>query len=152
MNLRIKITIKFTYTSIFIMNEDYSRVQNKWCRTHESSYPRSTPGVRGSWYTRANITGPISQTLHSTTRSIKPNNTCKNPHKIIMFHKVIVISMKFLCSYYVLSNYITHHIVKWMVVSSKLEFWIILELKSCWNQSSVILAFLYFWTKGCYAW
>ena len=134
MNLRIKITIKFTYTSIFIMNEDYSRVQNKWCRTHESSYPRSTPGVRGSWDTRANITGPISQTLHSTTRSIKPNNTCKNPHKIIMFHKVIVISMKFIYSYYVLSNYITHHIVRWMVVSSKLEFWIILELKSCWTS------------------
>ena len=150
MNLRIKITIKFTYTSIFIMNEDYSRVQNKWCWTHESSYPRRESGR--SWYTRTNITGPISQTLHSTTRSIKPNNTCKNPHKIIVFHKVIVISMKFLCSYYLLSNYITHHIVKWMVVLSKLEFWIILELKSCYNQSSIILAFPLFVNKRLHTW
>ena len=96
------------------------RINDAEHMSHHIHDPRRESGR--SWYTRTNITGPISQTLHSTTRSIKPNNTCKNPHKIIMFHKVIVISMKFLCSYYLLSNYITHHIVKWMVVFSKLEF------------------------------
>lgn len=96
------------------------RINDAEHMSHHIHDPRRESGR--SWYTRTNITGPISQTLHSTTRSIKPNSTCKNPHKIIVFHKVIVISMKFLCSCYLLSNYITHHIVKWMAVFSKLEF------------------------------